>query len=89
VTYTFEIPPGTAARRAAGETVEVLPVQLDLQVDDRLVVVNHDVAVHYVGAFPIAPGRRLDKRFTDAAALAGYCTLHAGGRLAINVGPRP
>ena len=85
VTHTYEIPPGTAARLAAGEPVDVLPAELDLRVEDHLVVVNRDDQVHYVGAFPIAPGRRLDKRFADATALSGYCTLHTGGRLTINV----
>jgi hypothetical protein len=86
--HTFEIPPGTAARVAAGEDVEVLPENLAFKVRDRLVVVNHDDTVHYVGAFPIAPGQTLDKRFGDAVSLSGFCSLHASGRLTIDIGPR-
>jgi hypothetical protein len=89
VVHTFEIPPGTAARLAAGEDVAVLPENLAFKVRDRLVVVNHDDQVHYVGAFPVAPGRTLDKRFADAVSLSGFCSLHASGRLTIDIGPRP
>ena len=51
VAHTFEIPPGTADRIAAGEDVDVLPENLSFKVRDRLVVTNHDDEVHYVGAF--------------------------------------
>jgi hypothetical protein len=88
VAHTFEIPLGTADRLAAGEDVAVLPENLSFKVRDRLVVTNHDDEVHYVGAFPVAPGQTLDKRFSDAVSLSGFCSLHASGRLTIDIGPR-
>ncbi len=88
VDHRFEIPPGTAARLAAGEDVEVLPENLAFKVRDRLVVVNNDDQVHYVGAFPVAPGKTLEKRFGDAVSHSGFCSLHASGKLTIDIGPR-
>lgn len=85
-THSFEIPPGTSARLAAGESVQVLPADLRFKVRDRLVVFNRDSATHYVGAFPIGPGQTLSKRFSDAVSLSGYCSLHPSGNISIEVG---
>lgn len=85
--YVFEIPAGTAARLAAGEDVDVLPAELDLALRDRLVLLNHDDQAHQVGPFRVAPGERLERRFSDAVSLSGYCSLHTGDRIDIEVRP--
>jgi hypothetical protein len=86
--YRFDIPEGTAARIAAGETVDVLPADLRFTLADRLVVVNHDREAHRLGPFTIAPGARLDRRLSDAGTYTGFCTLHADSRIGIEVAAR-
>jgi hypothetical protein len=83
--HVFEIPPGTAARVRAGEDVAVLPADLHLPRRDRLVVTNHDDEVHHIGPFTVSPGETLDRRFSEAASIAGFCSLHPSGRITIDV----
>ena len=82
----FEIPAGTADRLAAGEDVQILPADLRLGLEDRLVVINSDDRTHQVGPFTIQPGERLARRFSEAATLSGYCSLHTSDRIEIQVG---
>jgi hypothetical protein len=79
------IPAGTAERLAAGEDVALIPDDLRFRVRDRLVMVNHDVTTHRVGPFAVAPGERLEKRFSEVATIEGFCSLHASGRITIEV----
>jgi hypothetical protein len=79
------IPDGTAARLAAGEDVNVMPADLNLRLDDRLVVINNDRAMHRVGPFTVAPGDRLERRFVEAATITGFCSLHPNGEINIDI----
>lgn len=87
VEHTFEIPAGTAARLAAGEQVEVLPADLRLNLQDRLVVINRDDRAHQVGPFTVAPGERLVRDFAETVSFSGFCSLHPDGGIDINVRP--
>ena len=79
------IPEGTAQRLAAGEDVALIPADLRFRLRDRLVVINDDVVGHRVGPFEVAPGGRLEKRFSEALTIEGFCSLHPGGRVRIEV----
>jgi hypothetical protein len=48
-------------------------------------MVNHDVTTHRVGPFAVAPGERLEKRLSEAVTIEGFCSLHASGRITIEV----
>ncbi len=80
------IPSGTGDRMAAGEEVNLLPPDLNFKLRDHLIVVNNDDQVHQVGPFTVAPGDRLDKEFSEAATIEGFCSLHPSGRITINIG---
>ena len=83
------IPIGTAERIAAGEDVELLPADLRIRLRDYLVVVNNDIASHQVGPLVVAPGEVLRTRFSEAATVEGFCSLHSSGRITITVGGNP
>ena len=83
--YRFEIPAGTAARLASGETVDVLPADLRFALRDHLVVVNHDTVTHQVGPFTVPAGQRIDRRLSEAGSFSGFCTLHSDDRIDIRV----
>jgi hypothetical protein len=70
VEHTYEIPPGTAARVAAGEQVDVIPADLRLRPRDHLIVINHDDRRHQVGPITVEPGQRLERRLSDGSATA-------------------
>ena len=80
-----EVAAGTAERLAAGEPVELLPRTLEVQVGDRLEIVNHDTVTHEVGPYVVAPGQTLRQTFTSAGVLEGACTLHPSGAIRIIV----
>lgn len=80
-----EVAAGTAERLAAGEPVELLPRTLEVQVGDRLEIVNRDTVTHEVGPYVVAPGQTLRQTFTSAGVLEGACTLHPSGAIRIIV----
>jgi hypothetical protein len=81
----YEIPPGTAAALARGEPIDVLPTDLRLRLRDTLVVVNLDDAAHQVGPFRLGPGEQLSRHGDELSSFSGFCSLHPGGRLDIEV----
>jgi plastocyanin len=82
-TIVVDVPPGTAQRLAAGETVELLPRTLEVSVGDRLEVHNRDDVAHQVGPYDVAAGQSLTQTFTAPGTLEGLCTLHESGQVTI------
>jgi len=80
-----EVPLGTAARIAAGETVELLPSRLEFEVGDTLEIRNPDVEAHDVGPYTVAAGQSLTQTFATPGVLQGICTLHPDGEVTIVV----
>lgn len=76
---------GTAQRIAQGETVELLPRTLEVEVGDALEIVNEDAVTHDVGPYTVAPGQTLTQTFTAPGTLEGACTLHPSGSITIIV----
>ena len=87
----FEIPPGTSARRLAGEELEILPqtIRLTLGLNDVLVLKNADNAPHIFGPTLIMPGQTFRLPFTQASTYSFLCTAHADGQLNVIVEPGP
>lgn len=85
----FEIPPGTSARRLAGEDLEILPQTIRLRVNDVLVLKNLDKAPHIFGPTLIMPGQTFRLPFTQASTYSFLCTAHADGNLNVVVRPAP
>jgi hypothetical protein len=80
-----EVPLGTAAQLAAGETVELLPRTVELKVGDSMEIRNHDVEAHEVGPYIVPAGQTLVQSFPSPGVLQGACTLHPDGEVAIVV----
>lgn len=87
----FEIPPGTSARRLAGEKIEILPptIRLTLGLNDILVFRNADSAPHIFGPTLIMPGQSFRLPFEQASTYSFQCTAHANGQLNVIVDPAP
>lgn len=84
--HFITIPLGTAMRLSLGYDVDIIPADLDFKLRDQLTVINKDSADHQIGPFIIPAGGRLDTRFAEAVTLEGFCSLHATGRVTINIG---
>ncbi|NUZ04841.1 hypothetical protein HQN59_03610 [Schlegelella sp. ID0723] len=87
----FEIPPGTWARRMAGDRVEVLPgtIRLTLGINDVLLLRNADSVPQTFGPALVMPGQSFRLPFTVASTYSFACTAHANGQLEVIVEPTP
>lgn len=83
----FEIPPGTAARIAAGETANIFPstIVIDLRQHDTLIIQNNDSEEVTIGPFKIVPGQRFVQRYWNPGTYELICSVHQGEQLRIVV----
>lgn len=73
--HRIEVPLGTWDRILDGEAVELMPLEMQLRVGDRLVVENFDDRTHVVGPYRVRPGEKLVQRFNEPTVIEGECTL--------------
>jgi hypothetical protein len=87
----FEIPPGTWARRMAGDRLEVLPdtLYLTLGIQDVLVLRNRDEVPQTFGPTLLMPGQSFRLPFAVASSYPFACTAHLSGQLWVVVEPTP
>ncbi len=87
----FEIPPGTYARRMAGDKVEILPDRIDLTLglNDVLLLRNLDEVPQQFGPVLIMPGQSFRLPFEVASSYSFACSAHASGQMSIVVAPAP
>lgn len=87
----FEIPPGTYARRMAGDKIEILPdtIHLTLGLNDQLLLRNLDEVPQQFGPVLIMPGQSFRLPFEVASTYSFACSAHASGQMSIVVAPTP
>ncbi len=88
---SIEVPPGTSAAIARGESPDVIPSTLLLRRGDTLAIRNDDDVVHRIGVVSVPPGTTARIQ-VDAALLGGpalLCTVHPSGALSIAALARP
>jgi len=87
----FEIPPGTYARRMAGDKVEILPDRIDLTLglNDQLLLRNRDEVPQQFGPVLIMPGQSFRLPFEVASTYSFACSAHASGQMSVVVAPTP
>lgn len=83
--YDYLIPQGTGERIRAGEDVEILPAQLDVNVGETIRIVNKDDEGHFVGIFYVGAGETVTQRFSSPGEYTGQCTIHPSGKLSLRI----
>lgn len=83
--YDYEIPLGTADRIGAGETIEIVPNELTVQVGEAIRIVNDDDTAHTVGLFYVRAGETLTQQFVTPGELTGRCSVHSSGSFTLVV----
>lgn len=81
----YVVPAGTAARIAAGDTVNVLPAVIELRSGDTLVIRNDDSVPVQVGPYLVDPGQRLSHQYRTAGTYDLVCSVHPEEALLIVV----
>jgi len=84
-TYEYVVPYGTSVRVDQGQTVDLMPSELEVKVGESLRIKNQDGRDYMVGPFFVAAGRTLSMRFTFPGELSGICSLNANGKVVIRV----
>jgi hypothetical protein len=84
-TVTFVVPEGTTEKIFFGETIDLMPDRVELDVGDTLVVRNDDVETMVVGPFTVRAGETLTQHFQRPQTLVGECTLSGSGEIEIVV----
>ena len=79
VDHEFVVPAGAGAMLDAGESIEVLPRDLEVRVGDRIVVINRDGRAHEVGPWTVPAGDTFAFRFKEVGRYDSHCSLHQGG----------
>lgn len=79
-TIVIDVPPGSAARVARGEKLDVVPDRITARVGDRLRLVNRDNRSHMIGPFLVGPGQRVESKLARAGTYEGECSLHVNRR---------
>lgn len=87
----FEIPPGTFARRMAGDNAPILPdtIRLTLGLNDVLLLKNLDAVPQVFGPALIMPGQSFRLPFEQASTYSFACSAHASGQMSVVVDPHP
>jgi hypothetical protein len=83
----FVVPPGTVAKIANGEEVQVLPDLIEMSLDgqDTLIIRNDDTAEILVGPYKIAPGQQFRQQFFNPGTFELNCSVHKSDILRIVV----
>ncbi|MEM9514945.1 MAG: hypothetical protein AAGA42_08805 [Actinomycetota bacterium] len=84
-TYEYEIPPGAGEALDAGEPLEILPGELNVEVGETIRIVNDDDRGHNVGPFFVGAGETLTQQFASPGEFVGVCTVHPSGELVLVV----
>lgn len=84
-TITYTVPEGTSEKLFFGETVEIMPTEVLLDVGDTLVIRNEDSQTMAVGPFTVRGGETLEQTFSRPQTLVGECSLSGTGEIRLVV----
>lgn len=85
VDYEYVIPYGTSVRIDQGQTVDLMPRELNVKVGQSIRIRNQDGRDYMVGPFFVTAGQSLAMRFTHPGQLSGVCTMNPEGEFVINI----
>ena len=83
--YAFVIPVGAGEALDAGEPLEILPAELDVEVGEVIEIVNEDDRGHLVGPWFVGAHETLRQQFASPGEYIGVCTVHPSGQIVVTV----
>lgn len=85
IDYDYVIPAGTQDAKLRGETVEIMPARLEVEVGETIRIRNDDEAGAFVGIFYVGAGEVVSMEFTTPGTLSGVCEFTSEGEFTIDV----
>ena len=83
--YEYIIPNHTGDRIRNGESITILPAELEVRVGEVIRIVNQDSEGHFVGIFYVAAQQELLQRFYAPGEFSGVCSVHPSGQIKLTV----
>ena len=83
--YSYTIPAGSGEAIDRGESLDILPRELDVKVGEVLELINRDDRGHLVGPFFVGEGETLRQRFNAPGTFIGACSVHESGEIVLTV----
>lgn len=84
-TYEYVIPDGSGDQIARGESLDILPRQLDATLGETIQIVNDDAIGHVLGPWFVGAGETIRQRFAATGTVEGYCSVHPDDGFTITV----
>lgn len=84
-TYTYVIPAGSGEAIDRGESLDILPQELNVKVGEVIELINEDDRGHLVGPFFVGKGETVRQRFSAPGTFIGDCTVHQSGQIVLTV----
>lgn len=85
--FSYVIPAGTGTRIDEGQSVDIIPADIDARVGQVIRIENQDTRGHVVGPFFVGRGETMTQRFTSPGTLRGTCSVHPNGAITVTVRP--
>ncbi len=83
--YEYIIPDNTGDRIRGGESITILPAELNVRVGEVIRIVNEDSEGHFVGIFYVAARQELTQRFYAPGEFSGRCSVHPSGQITLTI----
>jgi plastocyanin len=85
VDHHYVIPAGSGEAIDRGESLDILPADMSVQVGEVLEIVNEDDRGHLIGPFYVGAGETLRQEFSSPGTYLGICSVHPSGEITITV----
>lgn len=85
VVFRYVIPAGTGDAIDRGDTIDIMPSELDIKVGDAIEIVNEDDRGHNVGLFFVGVGETVNQVFPSVAQFSDVCSVSNTGSFTVNV----
>jgi len=83
--YSYVIPAGAGEAIDRGESLDILPQELNVRVGESIELINEDDRGHLVGPFFVGKGETLRQRFSAPGTFIGDCSVHQSGQIILTV----
>lgn len=84
-TFSFVIPAGAGYDIENGKPLDILPGELNAQLNETIQIVNNDDRAHLLGPWFVGAGETLRQRFTELGVFDGACSVHPSGEFTVIV----
>lgn len=83
--YSYVIPAGAGEAIDRGESLDILPQELNVKVGEVIELINEDDRGHLVGPFFVGKGETVRQRFSAPGTFIGDCSVHQSGQIILTV----